>query len=68
MLLLTFVPGLIFYSRLPAQTPIHWSIGGVADRYAPKLPGILFAPAVSLLLFFYTRLSGQSATAVFWPG
>ena len=52
---------LTFYSRLPAQIPIHWGIGGVANRFAPKLAGILLAPALSLFLFFYTRLPGQSA-------
>lgn len=61
VVLLTFVPGLLFYSRLPAQIPIHWGLGGVTNRFAPKLAGILFAPVVSLFLFFYTRLSWQPA-------
>lgn len=58
--LLTFLPGIVFYGQLPARMPIHWNLNGEVSSYAPKILGILLAPVISLFVFFYTRLQGQS--------
>jgi uncharacterized membrane protein len=40
---------LIFYSRVPAQIPVHWNVNGQADNFGPKwmlltvFPGIMLA-------------------------
>lgn len=52
LVLLMLAVSVVGFVRLPAdaQLPIHWDIRGVADRFAPKIIGLLFLPGVAAVL------------------
>ena len=37
--------GIVYYSQLPAEVPIHWNAAGEVDGYAPKAMAIFGLPA-----------------------
>jgi uncharacterized membrane protein len=39
------------YSQLPDQIPSHWNFRGEIDGYQPRLMGVLFLPALVLLIW-----------------
>ncbi len=41
---------LAVWSRVPDPMPIHWDAGGVADGWAPRAFGLLFAPLLGALV------------------
>lgn len=52
-----FVPiilGLLFYSQLPKQLPIHWNAAGEVDSYASKVFALFGIPTI--LLIFHVVL------------
>ena len=68
-LLLVVLPLLtlpFIWTRLPAELPIHWSIDGTPDRYAPKPVALLLLPginvAVYLLLLFFPYIDPKQKT------
>lgn len=42
--------GILFYSSLPEEIAIHWSVSGSPDNYAPKLIGVFILPAIIAFL------------------
>jgi len=51
VLLAPFVAIPIVWDQLPSEIPIHWNFSGEADRYAPKLIGLLLLPMLSVVLY-----------------
>ncbi len=45
-----FVAGLIGWPFAPESIPVHWSLGGDANRYGGKVEGLLLLPAITLVL------------------
>ncbi len=43
--------GAVIYNQLPEQVPAHWDINGQVDRMQPRLMGVLFLPAMVLLIW-----------------
>ncbi|WP_409299938.1 DUF1648 domain-containing protein [Peribacillus sp. SCS-155] len=50
----TLMIWLTFYSRLPDQLPIHWSINDHADGFASKLNAMLLS--LGIMVFMYAIL------------
>jgi uncharacterized membrane protein len=50
LVILTILPGVVYYPRLPDRVPIHWNFRGEADSFAPKMVGAFLLPAISLLV------------------
>ncbi|MCA9902709.1 MAG: SdpI family protein [Anaerolineae bacterium] len=48
---------LMLYPSLPDQVPVHWSIQGKPDSFAPKALAVLLLPALTLILLLVGRLS-----------
>lgn len=52
LILVSFIPSIIFYPKLPDQIPMHWNLSGEVDRYGDKLYGAFFSQGVNLFVFF----------------
>ncbi|HWQ67587.1 MAG TPA: DUF1648 domain-containing protein [Methanospirillum sp.] len=50
IILVTLAWGVYLMPSLPDQLPSHWNVNGDVDGYMPKIPGLLFLPALSLLI------------------
>ncbi len=44
------LPGIVFYSRLPAEMPVHFDINDQPDRLAPKAVVIFLIPVLMCIL------------------
>jgi uncharacterized membrane protein len=51
LIVLTFAVGLLFYSRLPAQMPMHWNIRGEIDNYMPKEQAAWWLPVMMVIMW-----------------
>lgn len=51
VILAPFVAIPIVWDQLPNEIPIHWNFSGEADRYAPKLIGLILLPGLSVVLY-----------------
>ncbi len=56
LVILTILPGVVYYGRLPDRVPIHWNFRGEADSFAPKILGAFLLPAFSLLVLIIDYL------------
>ncbi len=52
IVLIGFLPGLLFWQALPHQVPSHWGISGQADATMPRAYAVIFEPLINLVLFF----------------
>jgi uncharacterized membrane protein len=61
MAVFPFILSAAFYSRLPAQVPIHWDMAGEPNGYASRVVGAFGVPAMLLIitLFLNFRLSAD---------
>jgi uncharacterized membrane protein len=47
----SFLLGIFFYTRFPAQVISHWSFAGVADGYSDKLSGAFALPLIIAAMY-----------------
>ncbi len=52
LILISFIPSILLYPKLPNQIPMHWNLAGEVDRYGDKLYGAFFSQGLNLFLFF----------------
>jgi len=52
LLLLPFLVIPFIWDQLPAQIPTHWNMQGEVNGYSGKTFGLLFAPSLSILIYF----------------
>ena len=50
LLLAPFVAGVVFYSRMPEQVPIHWNAANEPDNFAGRAVALFVLPAILLVL------------------
>ncbi len=51
MILVSFLIGIYFYPKMPAQIASHWNTRGEADDYLSKFWGLFLMPMISGLFF-----------------
>ena len=51
IILLSFIIGLYFYPKMPAQVASHWNVKGEVDGYMSKLWGLFLMPVVTAAMF-----------------
>lgn len=51
IILISFIIGIYFYSRVPDQLASHWNAKGEVDDYMSKFWGLFLMPIVSIVLF-----------------
>lgn len=52
LILLSFVPGLLFYGQLPDRVPTHWNVYGQVNGYSSKTVATVLFPGINLVMFF----------------
>lgn len=52
LIILSFLPGLLFYGQLPERVPSHWNVYGQVDRYSSKAMATLLFPGLNLVMYF----------------
>ena len=62
LIIAMFVVGIMSWSSVPAQIPIHWDTSGQVDAYGSKFTGLLLLPLIALAGYILIGL-----TAVFSP-
>lgn len=50
IVILMFIAGAFFYSKLPEQIPIHWNYAGEADDWGAKVWANWLMPGIALLM------------------
>jgi uncharacterized membrane protein len=51
IVVLSFVLGIMFHGRMPAQMASHWNVGNEVDGYMSRFWGLFFAPILLAGLF-----------------
>lgn len=66
IILLSLVAGIVLYSYLPEQVPIHWNIHGEVDNYGGRFMGAFGLPLTTLALYlmmvFLPRIDPKRAS------
>jgi uncharacterized membrane protein len=45
-----FLAGVLLYSKLPEQIPVHWNLAGEVDRYGSRFEGAFMVPVINAAL------------------
>lgn len=56
VILLPLLVGLILWSKLPDQVPIHWNVAGEVDNYTGKPFAVIVLPLILLALHWFCSL------------
>jgi uncharacterized membrane protein len=51
-----FVAGALAWPFAPDSLPVHWSLGGQANRYGGKVEGLFLLPAITLVVLVGVKL------------
>lgn len=52
LIILSFIPGWVYYGQLPDRMPTHWNVYGQVNGYSSKTFATLFFPGLNLGMFF----------------
>jgi uncharacterized membrane protein len=70
-----FAVGIMSWSSVPAQVPIHWDASGQIDAYGSKFTGLLLLPTIALAgytmigltaVFSRAQFQGRAMGALSW--
>jgi uncharacterized membrane protein len=53
IVLLSFLPGFLFWNELPAHVPSYWGINGNVDGTMTRLNAAIFGPLINLVFFLF---------------